>query len=290
MNRTRLLFVAGFVSVALLVPTGAVPLFDGGPADQVSEDLVMAPADGPNGAYAVLNEEDEIELRLTEANRAVAGDGIGSHTLTRIPGVFTISYTGEEYARVWLTDGVEDVTFVGGVGEAGTTDSLEGRENAVVLGPNQTVVVGLLVDTRGDHDVESAREFTVHAEVADTETPTVAGGGEKEGPSNIVTTPTTEATRTEEPPTVEPETTGSTDTETAGAPTDAPPGTQTAPRDSATDDGPLTVPPETTGRPPLQVAEAGGESPGVAGIPGTVASGVAALAVLLLLGAWRLVQ
>lgn len=291
MNRTRLLLVACLASGALLFPTGAVPLLEGGQGDQVSEHLVMAPGDGPNGAYAVLNEDDEIELRLTEGNQRVAADGIDADAVTRIPGVFTITYTGDEYARVWVTDDVADLTFVGG---EDAPNSLEGRENAVVLGPNQTIAVGLVVDTRGDTDVESAQEFTVHAELADGERPSVAGGDQQSDPVGTVASPTTDATPTPDPPTAEDtpvvETTDADRTDTTSVPTDTPPETVSGPQDTTTDDGPLTVPPESTDGAPVQVAEAGEESPGIAGVPGTVASGVAALAVLLLLGAWRLVQ
>lgn len=267
-------------------------MFEGGEADHVTDELVMQPSDYSNGAFAAIGEDGEIKLTLTNANQDVADKGISRDAVTRIPGVFTITYTGDEYARVWLTDGVADVTFVGG---ADATEPLEGRENAVVIGPDQTVVVGLVVDTRGDHDVRSAREFTVHAEVADGETPAPSGGGEEQT-STELTTP--DATLTEETPdgdvpmattesAEEPpaESTTSDRTDARSPATD--PGSDARP----TDDGPLTVPPRTTDEGPIEVAGAGGDtSLGPGSLAGNVAGGMVALGLLLLLGLWRWIR
>lgn len=160
MARTALLVVIALATAALLVPTGAVPF-----TDTVNEDLSMAPAEGPNGDYAVQNEDGEIELRLTGANPAVDGDGLDPDAVTPLSRVFTITYTGDGTADVWLTDDSEDVRFYQG---DDTDDSLEGSDNSVTLEPSESLAVGLLVDTRGDTDVESAETFTVHAEGPDS--------------------------------------------------------------------------------------------------------------------------
>lgn len=165
MTRTGPLLVAALATAAVLVPTGAAP-FDLTGTDGVNEDIVLRPADGPNGDYALLNEDDELELLLTGKNPAIEGGGISANALSPIPRVFTMTYTGDQYARVWVTDDAEDVRFYRG---ADSDDSLEGRANSVVLGPSETVAVGLLVDTRGDHDVEQADTFSVNAEVAEEE-------------------------------------------------------------------------------------------------------------------------
>jgi hypothetical protein len=98
MKRAVLAFVAVGVAVALLVPTMESPQFESTGTDRPSENLVMEPADGPNGDYAVLNEEDEIELLLTDANPDVEAEGINDGGVTPIPRVFTITYTGDAAA------------------------------------------------------------------------------------------------------------------------------------------------------------------------------------------------
>lgn len=153
--------VVALATAALLVPTGAAPFG----TDTVNEDLSMAPAEGPNGDYAILNEDEEIELLLSDANPAVEGGGVDGNAVTPLSRVFTITYTGDESADIWLTDDSEDVRFYRG---DDADDSLEGPENSVTLEPSESLAVGLLVDTRGDNDVESAETFTVHAEGPDS--------------------------------------------------------------------------------------------------------------------------
>jgi len=162
MNRSALLIAIALATAALFVPTGAAPFG----TDTVNEDLVMTPTEGPNGDYAILNENEEIELLLTGANPSVDGDGLDANAITPLSRVFTITYTGDETARVWLTDDSEDVRFYRG---DDADDSLEGPDNSVTLEPSESLAVGLLVDTRGDHDVESAETFTVHAEESETD-------------------------------------------------------------------------------------------------------------------------
>lgn len=160
-NRTVPLVVISLATV-LFVPTGAVPFG----TDAVNEELVMAPAEGPNGDYAVLNEDQKIELLLTGTNPSVDGDGLDANAVTPLSRVFTITYTGNETAEVWLTDDTEDIRFYRSDNAA---DSLEGADNSAVLQPGESLAVGLLVDTRGDHDAGSAETFTVHAEELGTD-------------------------------------------------------------------------------------------------------------------------
>ncbi|MFC6756382.1 MULTISPECIES: hypothetical protein [Haloarcula] len=218
MARKGLLVVAAFATAAILVPSGAVP-FDLTGTDDVSGDIELRPTDGPNGDYALLNEDDELELHLTGANPSVEGEGIGSNAVTPVPRVFTMTYTGDRRATVWLTDDAEDVRFYRG-DDSG--DSLEGRANSVALGPSETVTVGLLVDTRGDHDVERAETFTVNARVADGDDGDGGGGGYAPPTSTPTPTEEVETVRTPEgtPPTPEEE-----DTETP-SPTPSEPPTQ----------------------------------------------------------------
>jgi hypothetical protein len=170
-RRTLILVaVLALASVVLLVPTGAAPFTQSG-TDSITGEVHLAPAEGPNGRYAVLDEDGEIEIVVDESNPYADADGVKENATTRIDDVFTITYTGAEQAKVWLTNDAEDVRFYRSGGAAST---LEREDKAVVLGPNATVHVGLRIDTRGNHDVEQADSFTVHAEAPDESTPAPA--------------------------------------------------------------------------------------------------------------------
>ncbi|WP_136690117.1 DUF1102 domain-containing protein [Halorhabdus amylolytica] len=197
MNRTTFFVIATLAAAAILVPTGAAP-FDLLGTDEVPDgEIEMAPADGPHGSYAVLNENDKLELLLTDANPSIDGDGIPENAIVPIDRVFTITYTGEEYAEVWITDDADDVRFYrGDVAD----QSIEGRENNVTLEPNGTVAVGLVMDTRGEHDIADAETFGVHARIAEPTTPSpdepssASGGGAP--PPTVTETDTVTSTET----------------------------------------------------------------------------------------------
>jgi len=164
MKRTGLLVVAALATAALLVPTGA---FTPTGTDAVSDDLELRPAEGPNGDYAVLNENDELELLLTGANPSIDGEGVPDNTVTPISNVFMIQNTDSDAAAVWVTDDAEDVRFYRGDNPG---NSVEGSENGVVVSGGSSVSVGLRIDTRGDSDVADVSTFSINAEpVADEE-------------------------------------------------------------------------------------------------------------------------
>ncbi|MFC6975371.1 hypothetical protein ACFQL1_13100 [Halomicroarcula sp. GCM10025709] len=235
MSRRALALVAALAlaSVVMLVPTGAAPFTQSG-TDAINDEVHLAPAEGDNGKYAVLNEEGEIELLLSESNPYADADGVKEDATTRIGNVFTITYTGSDQAKVWLTDDAEDVRFYRSGGAAG---SLEREANAVVLGPNMTVHVGLRIDTRGEHDVDQADSFTVHAETPDGSTPPPT---ETATPEPI---PTPEPTATPEPtpvPTSVPERVDDDDDDTDR--TDRREPTPTATPDPSDDSTPIATP------------------------------------------------
>ena len=239
MSRRALTLVAALAlaSVVLLVPTGAAPFTQSG-TDSISDEVHLAPSEGPNGKYAVLNEDGEIELLFDESNPNTDADGVTENATTRIDDVFTITYTGPDRAKVWLTDGADDVRFYRSGGAAG---SLEREENAVLLGPNATLYVGVHIDTRGDHDVGQADSFTVHAEMPDEPTP--------------APTPTPEPIPTESPEDTSTATPEPTETNT---PTPEPTETDTpTPEDTST----ATPPPRETDMPTPEPNDNGGEGP-----------------------------
>lgn len=162
-------------------------------SDTLVNDIVAQPAETPNSVYAVLNDRGNIELCLNGANPNVAGDGISENTVTPIDQVFTITYTGDQYAEVWITDDSDDVRFYRG---DDPERSIERADDSVHLGPDQTMTVGLLIDTRGDDDVESADTFTIHAEVAEPDPDDEDDDDDEDDEETETATPTATATDT----------------------------------------------------------------------------------------------
>ncbi|WP_418284241.1 CARDB domain-containing protein [Halorubrum sp. DTA46] len=145
-RRTLTLVLLSVAAGSLLFATGAAVI--DGPADTFADDrLAVQPADGPNGNYAYLNDDDEIVVDVSASNPNLPADfeGLNADTLASADGVFEITYTADEYAHVWIEhDGGDAVTFTA------DGESIENETNNVTLGPNQTVAVGLVVDARGE--------------------------------------------------------------------------------------------------------------------------------------------
>jgi hypothetical protein len=173
--------VALLVLAGLLVfPSAAAP-FALGQSDTVTRDVTLGPADTPNGDYAYLDEEDELVVDLTAANPALAADaeGLNADGVTSLDGVFRVRYTGSRDAHVWLTHGSDDVVFYA------DGHPIQSEVNNVTLGPNQSVAVGLRVDTRGETTDGLVDDVTVHATVAEpgdgSEAGTAGVGDESSG-------------------------------------------------------------------------------------------------------------
>ena len=184
----------------LLVAAGSLAFATGaavvdGPADTVADgDLAVQPADGPNGKYAYLNDDDEIAIDVSASNPKIKDpsfEGVNVGTTGRIDDVFTVTHAGDEYARVWIEYDSENVTFVA------DGDSIEGEANNVTLAPNETVAVGLALDTRGKAAGAQlgADEFSIEAKIAEPEEvdatatgASIQGTGDG-GPTVTVTSP-----------------------------------------------------------------------------------------------------
>ncbi|MGM0718817.1 MAG: DUF1102 domain-containing protein, partial [Halobacteriota archaeon] len=160
-RRTLTVALLLVAAVSLAFATGATVV--NGPADTFADDeLAVQPADGLNGDYAYLNDDEEIAIDISAANPNLPADfeGVNVGTTGTIDGVFEVTYTGEEYAHVWIEyDGDGEVAFVA------DGDSIEGWANNVTLAPNQTVTVGLAIDA-GDAAAGTklgADEFSIAA-------------------------------------------------------------------------------------------------------------------------------
>ncbi|MFC4542687.1 PGF-pre-PGF domain-containing protein [Halosolutus amylolyticus] len=164
----------------MAIPTAAVTVFDTNSQDRITDDIVAEPSDGPNGAYAFVdNDTDELVVDLTASNDEVEGDGVSPDALTGVSDVFTLTYEGDEYAEVWLEDDTDDVTFYDGAG-----NSIEGQANNVTLHQNQTVHVGFSVDTRDLETIDPIIDsIEINARVPDDDGDGGGGGGGGGAPS-----------------------------------------------------------------------------------------------------------
>jgi Protein of unknown function (DUF1102). len=163
-RRTLILAVLLIAAGSLIFTTGAAVI--DGEADTIADDRVtIQPANGPNGDYAYLNDDDEIVVDVSPANPNLPADfeGVNVGSTGRIGDVFTITYTANETADVWIEHEGENVTFVGDDGP------VETESNAVTLEPNGSVSVGLQFDAREAEPNTrlGADEFAIHANVTD---------------------------------------------------------------------------------------------------------------------------
>ena len=159
--RHTLTLVLLLVAASSLIFTTGAAVIDGDADTLADGDLAVQPADGPNGDYSYLNDDGEIVVDVSPANPNLDSDfeGVNVDSTGRIDDVFTVTYTGEAVAHVWIGYESENVTFVA------DGESIEGDENNVTLAPNQTVRVGLALDTRGEvaGTQLGADEFSIEA-------------------------------------------------------------------------------------------------------------------------------
>ena len=176
--------------LGLVVPTGAV-MQDGDEVWQ-GEGIVLSPHDGPNGGYASIGDDGNLSVNLADS------DALNANAVTRIEGIFDATNRGTESRLVWIThDAAERVEF-----HADGSGSMQGVEQAVRLEPGETVVVGLVADTRGvSSGTRLLGSLAIHSRRASTSTTTESSGGSGGGggapPTNE--TPTPEPTPTDGP-------------------------------------------------------------------------------------------
>lgn len=161
-TRRIAIVLALLAAVALLGPTAATQFLPMLPADDIGNQVHLQPSSGPTGSYAYL-EDGDIVIDVSPSNPAGDVEGVDADSVTRIDDVFVVHYAGSEYADVWLTHEGEGLTFIA------ADRPIESHENAITLGPNETVAVGLMVDTTDGNAIESVDEFTVHARAGEPE-------------------------------------------------------------------------------------------------------------------------
>ncbi|MFC5135707.1 MULTISPECIES: CARDB domain-containing protein [Haloferacaceae] len=193
-RRTAILAVLLVAAGSLAFATGAAVL--DGEADTLADDrIAVQPADGPNGDYAYLNDDDEIAIDVSASNpnlRNSSFEGVNVDSRGTIDDVFTITYTADRSAEVWIEQddageqGDGNLTFVHEDG------SIENESNGVTLAPNESVSVGLRFDTHGAEAGGrlGADEFSIHANVTDPESETMTTAdddSDSSGPTVFVT-------------------------------------------------------------------------------------------------------
>ena len=197
-TRTALLLCLIGLAASLALATGATVI--DGPADTLADDRVaIQPADGPNGEYAYLDGDDELVIDVSPTNPNLDGEfeGVNVNSRTAFRDVFTVTYTADELAHVWIEHDVDGLSFVVSDDSDEGYRSIESEEHNVTLGPNATASVGVVVDTTDEDAVPgtlSESAFGIHAHVADPATEPSDFGGESDetgstGPVTTVTAP-----------------------------------------------------------------------------------------------------
>ncbi len=159
MKRLVLVLAALALAGAMLVPSGATPLFQDS-TDEITEDVELYPSNSPDGKYAYLDTNNELTLDISAANPNIeTTEGVNPDGVTSFEDVFRIHYNGSDHADVWLGHDSDVVTFYA------RGDTIESPDSNVTLGPNQSVAVGLDVDTTETTSGTLTEDFTVHATV-----------------------------------------------------------------------------------------------------------------------------
>jgi hypothetical protein len=176
------------VSGATAVSTGAftsvsasrdVSIAVAGDADAF---LALTPSNGPNGAYASLD-DGELVVRLDGSDDTPTGAGVNNDAVTRLTDVFRIENRGTQEVFVHIEPfGGDTVRFLGGTTTAkngagrifdappsglvpGQTPPMEGSENALRTPVGAPIPVSLVVDTTGSNTLDDLAEgFIIRAQ------------------------------------------------------------------------------------------------------------------------------
>jgi hypothetical protein len=145
--------------------------------------LALTPSDGPNGAYASLD-DSELIVRLDGTEGTPDGAGVNDDAVTRLTDVFRIENRGTQEVFVHVEPfGGDTVRLLGGTTTAkngagriydappsglvpGETPPMEGPENALRTPVGAPIPVTLVVDTAGSNTLDGLAEgLVVRAQV-----------------------------------------------------------------------------------------------------------------------------
>jgi hypothetical protein len=155
--------------------------------DPVSPNVTLTTQNSTNAEYVTTTDAGTLALDFTDSNPALDAEGLNPEARTYVADAFRIRYDGDTAATVWITSDAAGVTFLA----AGAP--VDARADAVTLAPDESVAVGVVVDTADATPPESS-EFTVEARVADGDTGT---GTATPGPtSGVAATDPDEPART----------------------------------------------------------------------------------------------
>ena len=184
MNRTHfVLLAAALASGLVIVATAGAPiegLASGDGIDVIGPDeeadatghLELEPHDGPNGKYALLNDDGEIEITIDASNPNLEGHGVNVEAGTTIHDVFTVTYNASTIenntpVKVWLEHGDDPDTDIAESDLLTFTSDgqpIEGEHANITLSPNETASVGLSVDSTDAEPGLVTSNFTIRAE------------------------------------------------------------------------------------------------------------------------------
>lgn len=162
MNRKLVVLVVG-----MLVASGVfIGLMGTGAVDRES-DITLSPHP-ENGEYVVYNESGNVTIEFDGSNNDnLTGNGINTETYYEIDNVFNVTNENDGTIEFYVNDSSADVTFYKA---DDPTHTLENESNRTSLGPSETAVVGIAIDTRGDSDAADLSNMTIVAEIVEEET------------------------------------------------------------------------------------------------------------------------
>jgi hypothetical protein len=160
------LVLVAFLLTGLVIPTGAA----GTDELWTEPSVVLEPHDGPNGQYASINGDGELEVDLSMP-------GLNAGAMTVIDDVFYVTNNHEEPVAIWFSHDAMDEVVLSIDGEPAQSSA-----EAVELQSGERASVGLTVDTSARSPGEIVlSEFTIHAENRSTPADGGSGGGQSGG-------------------------------------------------------------------------------------------------------------
>lgn len=163
------LILVAFLLTGLVVPTGAA----GTDELWTEPSVVLEPHDGPNGQYASINGDGELEVDLSMP-------GLNAGAVTVIDDVFYVTNNHEDPVAIWFSHDAMDEVVLSIDGQPAQSSS-----EAVELLSGEQATVGITVDTSNRSPGEIVlSEFTIHAENRSTSSAGGSGGGQSGGSSD----------------------------------------------------------------------------------------------------------